>query len=361
MDLLSKHPLELPPKRELSKEEITEAIRLNAIAELDAVNLYEQLANYIQDENVKKVFLDIAKEEKTHVGEFLALLKSYDPEQASELLAGAKEVEALTGIKTNGDPADAKEVVKNGSNSDILGMIRSKVLEGTKGLRYFRGVIPVISLGRGTEFVQVVEGEELKFSQLQEIESIFSVKLRELEFWKKTGIAPELASAVRAGMKLAKLEDELILKGSEKGNVKGLLTCSSSPRIAMGDWNRPSAGLEDAVSALALLSSNGAPRPYALLLSPADYAKLVKFTEHTGVSELKRIEELFNRVLMVPSLPEGKSLALSASSAVADIVFGGDTEVDEIGPRNGEIEYRAWETLLLRIKMPEGIVILERK
>lgn len=41
------------------------------IAELDAVNLYEQLAAMTDDKNIKKVLFDIAKEEKTHVGEFL--------------------------------------------------------------------------------------------------------------------------------------------------------------------------------------------------------------------------------------------------------------------------------------------------
>ena len=36
--------------------------------------------------------MDIAKEEKTHVGEFQALLLEKDPEQARELEAGRKEV-----------------------------------------------------------------------------------------------------------------------------------------------------------------------------------------------------------------------------------------------------------------------------
>jgi len=44
------------------------------IAELDAINLYKQMAAMAKDKNLKSVFLDIAKEEKTHVGEFLTLL-----------------------------------------------------------------------------------------------------------------------------------------------------------------------------------------------------------------------------------------------------------------------------------------------
>jgi len=92
---MSKNPLDLVTKK-FTMEEMVEALRLAIIAELDAINLYRQFARSINDEKVKKVFEDIAKEEKTHVGEFLALLKMLDPEQVKELEAGEKEVKELT-------------------------------------------------------------------------------------------------------------------------------------------------------------------------------------------------------------------------------------------------------------------------
>jgi rubrerythrin len=89
--LLSKIPLELS---NVSKEDIDkEILRAAIIAELDAVNLYEQMANLTKNENIKAVLLDIAKEEKTHIGEFQALLLQFDPQHKQELEAGAKEVE----------------------------------------------------------------------------------------------------------------------------------------------------------------------------------------------------------------------------------------------------------------------------
>jgi rubrerythrin len=66
------------------------------IAELDAVSLYEQMAAMTQNENIKKVLLEIAKEEKTHVGEFQSLLLKEDKEQERELKEGKKEIEELT-------------------------------------------------------------------------------------------------------------------------------------------------------------------------------------------------------------------------------------------------------------------------
>lgn len=72
-----------------------ELARIGLIAELDAINLYEQLAELANDPLLKKVFLDIANEEKTHVGEFLEVLKRLDKEQVKELEKGKREVVEL--------------------------------------------------------------------------------------------------------------------------------------------------------------------------------------------------------------------------------------------------------------------------
>jgi rubrerythrin len=92
--MLSQLPLNLSKvkKEDLDKE----ILRVGMIAELDAVSLYEQLAAMTEKGAIKKVLLDIAKEEKTHVGEFEALLLKEDKEQEKELQAGEKEVKELT-------------------------------------------------------------------------------------------------------------------------------------------------------------------------------------------------------------------------------------------------------------------------
>jgi rubrerythrin len=72
-----------------------EILRTGIIAELDAINLYEQMAAMAKNNDIKKILLDIAKEEKTHVGEFLTLLIRKDGEQGLELEQGKKEVEEV--------------------------------------------------------------------------------------------------------------------------------------------------------------------------------------------------------------------------------------------------------------------------
>jgi rubrerythrin len=48
-----------------------------------------------QNKKIRKLLLDVAKEEKTHVGEFQALLLMEDKDQENELREGKREVEEL--------------------------------------------------------------------------------------------------------------------------------------------------------------------------------------------------------------------------------------------------------------------------
>lgn len=98
--MLSKIPIDLQKTKrdDLDKEILRSAI----IAELDAINLYEQMADMTRNRNIRKVLLDIAREEKTHVGEFQTLLLIEDKEQVQELEEGKKEVRELLNQKKTG-------------------------------------------------------------------------------------------------------------------------------------------------------------------------------------------------------------------------------------------------------------------
>ena len=85
----------------MKKEDIDrEILRAGIIAELDAINLYEQMVAMTQRKDIKAILMDIAKEEKTHVGEFQTLLLRLDKEQERELEEGRKEVEEITKTKS---------------------------------------------------------------------------------------------------------------------------------------------------------------------------------------------------------------------------------------------------------------------
>lgn len=91
--MLSQLPIDLGKSK--SKEIDWEICRAGMIAELDAVSFYEQMAAKATNKKVVKVLLDIAREEKTHIGEFETMLLKLDPEQVQELKKGQKEVEEM--------------------------------------------------------------------------------------------------------------------------------------------------------------------------------------------------------------------------------------------------------------------------
>lgn len=76
--LLSEIPVDLEriKQGDINKETLRAAI----IAELDAINLYEEMANLTENEDLKTVLLDIAREEKVHVAMFQTVLMEVDRE-----------------------------------------------------------------------------------------------------------------------------------------------------------------------------------------------------------------------------------------------------------------------------------------
>ena len=81
--------------RPLDKEEIIRAIRFLVAAEYEAVQLYTQLADSINDKETEKVLRIVAEEEVVHAGEFLRLLVHLRPEEFKSYLEGIKETEDI--------------------------------------------------------------------------------------------------------------------------------------------------------------------------------------------------------------------------------------------------------------------------
>ncbi|UCF73411.1 MAG: rubrerythrin [Deltaproteobacteria bacterium] len=79
--------------RKLTHEELVRAIRFMVAAEYEAVQLYMQLAESIDDALAMEVLKDIADEERVHAGEFLRLLRHLKPDEEKLYAEGAQEVE----------------------------------------------------------------------------------------------------------------------------------------------------------------------------------------------------------------------------------------------------------------------------
>lgn len=340
--------MDLPTGRKLSREEVADALRFSIIAELDAINLYLQLARAVEDEKVRRIFEDIAREEKTHVGEFLALLKSLDPEQVEELQAGAAEVQELTGIAAPDPPAGEGEPL----SEEEWKYLRGEFAKAANSVRVFRNFLPVTRAGRGVLSVPLEKpGEGIAMLPLAELAVKFRVSQSAIDYSRATKQPLEISDALRAAVELGLAEDKAVLKAISE--VRGIA------ELSISDWSTPGAAVEEVSKAVAKLVENSAAQPFVLFVSPARYAKLLSVHEKTGVMELTRIRALAE-VVVAPVLPDSTALLVSASHRVLDLVIGADTEIEYIGPEDGQHTFRSWETLAVRVRHPGGVALLKQ-
>jgi len=81
------------PERKMNSDELIRAIRLDIAGEFEAIHLYTAHAEATDNELVKEVLLDIANEERVHVGELQRLLVLLLEDEAELLAQGATEVD----------------------------------------------------------------------------------------------------------------------------------------------------------------------------------------------------------------------------------------------------------------------------
>ncbi|HUW63831.1 MAG TPA: ferritin family protein [Spirochaetia bacterium] len=81
--------------RKLTHTELVRAIRFMVAAEYEAVQVYMQLAESVDNKLARAVLQDIADEERVHAGEFLRLLKELAPDEKEFYEKGAAEVEEI--------------------------------------------------------------------------------------------------------------------------------------------------------------------------------------------------------------------------------------------------------------------------
>jgi len=343
--LLSKNPIDVVREKRFTSEEVEQALRLAIIAELDAINLYQQLAGLISDENIRKVFLDIAREEKTHVGEFLTLLKTLDKEQVEELKRGAGEVRELTGLEVGDPPSDVDFVVK-------------LFLEALDKYRVLRKHLPVKSIGSGVEYVTVYRSGAFKPLGFAEISVSFTVEQRLLDYSMREQDYSPLSHVVEKARELALMEEECIVKGC--GGLEGLTTAEGVVVRDMSDWSTPKRASTEVSQAYLEMLKQGITPPFILVVSPKRYLDLL-ITGSEGVLEIQRLKSFVDGVAYTPALTDDTAVLVAASTAFVDVVVSTDTRVDYIGLENGKHRFRAWETITLRVKNPKAITVFKQK
>jgi rubrerythrin len=107
------------PERKLTKQELIRAIRLDIAAEHEAIHLYMAHADAIDDPLAKKILIDIANEEREHVGEFMRLLEILTGDEAEWLAEGRQEVEEMMAELETGGAPEAPETASDDEETTI--------------------------------------------------------------------------------------------------------------------------------------------------------------------------------------------------------------------------------------------------
>lgn len=82
----------------ITESDIAIAIRSMIAAEFDAIKLYTEFMNAIDNEKVKQVLASVIEEERVHVGEFQSLLFMIDPMEKELYDKGAAEVQGESDV-----------------------------------------------------------------------------------------------------------------------------------------------------------------------------------------------------------------------------------------------------------------------
>jgi uncharacterized protein len=110
--------------RKLTDAELARALRLDAAAELDAMNLYEAHIESTDNEDAKKLLRFITKDEKEHYALFHELIRRLDPQLVEEADGVRAKLDVIlstpSGTEASEEAVDSAAEASGGSELDDL-------------------------------------------------------------------------------------------------------------------------------------------------------------------------------------------------------------------------------------------------
>lgn len=188
----------------------------------------------------------------------------------------------------------------------------------------------------------------------------FTLPARDLESSKKNGYPIDLSGAIASAEACALKEDRLIYFGSEVNGYEGLLTTAGANKIKRKDWTDGENPFTDVAAAIELLTSKGMYGTYALSVSPDLYLQMQRLQPGTGLLEIDRVSQLLDgRIFKAPVLGSGKAVLVCADPRNMDLVIGQDLSTAYLEQKDLNHSFRVLESVLLRVKRKQAIVIFE--
>lgn len=259
-------------------------------------------------------------------------------------------------------------------SAELWNEIDSTVIENAKKHMVCRRFLNIYGpLGPGAGYVTIDNAKKAeKFEnnmarvtgrqivELPQLYQDFDILWRDIAEAEKNGWPVDLAAAAAAAQKSAKLEDDLILFGNEELGMNGLFTADGSVAIQRGDWTTGEDAYKDVARGISYLASHSMLGRHALVLSPDLYLDLQRLQPNVGLLEIDRIKRLVgDRVYQTGPFGLGKAVLVCAEPQYMDLAVGVDLSTGYLETKEFNHYFRITETIALRIKNPEAIVIFE--
>ena len=213
--------------------------------------------------------------------------------------------------------------------------------------------VPVDSFGGVGTGDEPVRRSGRAYTELRRISKDFVLDWQDIEAAHKGLVPLPLGPAGAAAASCAAAEDALIFRGDD--GATGLLNAEGAAKAPMGDWSKGSA-FDDVSVAIQKLNENSCPGPYALIVSPAGYARMQKPYGTTGALEIALVRELAtDGVYQSPVLAEGEAVLIADGVPNVDLAVGIDLAVGYLGPEDMDHRFRIFETVAVRVKRPQAI------
>lgn len=235
-------------------------------------------------------------------------------------------------------------------------MVVTVVTKNLTGRRFLALVGP---LGWGVEQAPLFSFEEadgaavasdtVGYATLQELSAEFLLKAKHLSMAGASPFGLDLGAVAIAATKLAQAEEQAVLGGLIK---------AAGARAPLGNWDEIGGPFQAIASAQAAMRANGYDGPFALVLSPAMYARLVSLMSQ-GRREIELVKKLVEEgIFQSTALADNQALLLSPQPWNMDLVVGQDVVTAYLGNEGLDHRFRVFETLALRVKRAGGICVL---
>lgn len=227
-------------------------------------------------------------------------------------------------------------------------LVGRRVLDLVGPLGWGVEVAPVFGFTEEDGAAIIVERTE--YAPLEELSQEFVLRARQIAIARQTPYTIDLGAVALAATNLAWAEDALVL-----GGLARLSECSGE----LGDWGTLGGPFSAMANAVAQLQNTGFDPPYAAIMSPAMYARLASLFEY-GRRELDLVQSLLGAGIYqsTDASVADQVLVLSPQPWNMDLVVGQDATVAWLGNDGLDQRFRAFETLLLRVKRPGGVCVL---